>query len=459
MIYSRLLNMELVLSRKPSSKSGAPREMLGLPVEEMQSGIAAPDVSSSEDDNSPPSPEHGEREDIEVPLDEEVQCKGYPPAVGVQCGSLPATSALHDFLGLPCNLGRRSAESHYAEEYVRRAQESRTDVASLPARRDCVLSDGQDESTWRHWSAAAIKAKETLQKAYFQQLDSDEVMFVPTEAPQTFEQAQRCNDPLAEVKQEIRRGMTELAEMPAMRQPSHTVVLEAAAFLLQRGVLSIRRLGKTNTKQGRALMIWASWLQHRKSLEWVAERKIDRAGIIVVPECLKQLEMILIGGPGTGKTTTIMVEEALLDFFYESGAMGKAAPTNTAARLLGGDTLHALYKLPMGTLHGKRGKLSAPVLKRYKKRWEGKRAHVIDEISMVMPNNFYQVEVRSRTATGNIEERFGGLATELCGDFLQLPPVDGPSLAFKWEDIQRLRSQIDDDRPPQKKQAPRLAQT
>eukprot|EP00973_Karenia_brevis_P059413 8271018-Karenia_brevis.AAC.1 len=70
--------------------------------------------------------------------------------------------------------------------------------------------------------------------------------------------------------------------------------------------------------------------------------------------------MIFIGGAGTGKTTTILVIEALVDFFHEKGSVRKSAPTNTASRLIGGDTLHASYKLPPGTLHGKRGKLSAP---------------------------------------------------------------------------------------------------
>eukprot|EP00973_Karenia_brevis_P030757 4241850-Karenia_brevis.AAC.1 len=62
---------------------------------------------------------------------------------------------------------------------------------------------------------------------------------------------------------------------------------------------------------------------------------------------------------------------------------------------------------------------------------------------MVMPNNFYQVEVRSRTATSDVHMVFGGLATLLSGDFLQLPPVDGHSLALRWEDIQKLRVEID----------------
>eukprot|EP00973_Karenia_brevis_P025791 3559969-Karenia_brevis.AAC.1 len=135
-----------------------------------------------------------------------------------------------------------------------------------------------------------------------------------------------------------------------MRRPSHTVVLEAAVFLLQRGLLGVRDLGHTNVKQGRALLIWAAWLQHKKSLEWVADPKVKlpREGLVQVPKWLEQLIMIFVGGAGTGKTTTILVIEALVDFFYGAESMRKSAPTNTASRLIGGDTLHASYKLPLG---------------------------------------------------------------------------------------------------------------
>ena len=153
--------------------------------------------------------------------------------------------------------------------------------------------------------------------------------------------------------------------------------------------------------------------------------------------------MILIGPAGTGKTTTVMVQEALTDFFYATGSMSKSAPTITAARLSRGNTIHALYKLPLGTLHGRRGKLSAEVLKRFRRSWKDVKAQAVDEISMVMPHNFYQMEVRSRTATAALHEPFGGLGTLLGGDFLQLPPVDGPSLALPWTEIEKVRAQCD----------------
>jgi hypothetical protein len=213
------------------------------------------------------------------------------------------------------------------------------------------------------------------------------------------------------------------------------------------------KLKRPNVKQSRAFLLWASWLQYQKSCDWLAEGKLGREGMLSTPASLRSLQLVLTGAAGTGKTTTVMVQEALLDFFCGEASMRKSAPTITAARLFGGNTAHALYKLPLSTLHGKRGKLSDRVLKPFRKKFAGARAQVIDEISMLLPNNFYQLEVRSRTAMRQPEQRFGGLATEVCGDFLQLPPVDGQwkSLAIPWEDVERLRREMEDEALPSAK--------
>ena len=107
-------------------------------------------------------------------------------------------------------------------------------------------------------------------------------------------------DPFAALKKQIRQALVQLKAEMLKRQPSHTMVLEAAVFLLQHNLLSVQRLGRTNVKQGRALLIWAAWLQHRKSLEWIAENKLDRCGLVPAPKALRQLELILVGGAGTG---------------------------------------------------------------------------------------------------------------------------------------------------------------
>ena len=51
-------------------------------------------------------------------------------------------------------------------------------------------------------------------------------------------------------------------------------------------------------------------------------------------------------------------------------------------------------------------------------------AAYIDEVSMIASDQFLQCYVRSRQANMNSDARFGNLAVNICGDFLQLPPVD-----------------------------------
>ena len=48
----------------------------------------------------------------------------------------------------------------------------------------------------------------------------------------------------------------------------------------------------------------------------------------------------------------------------------------------------------------------------------------LDEVSMVSTEQFLQCDVRLRQAKLKPNARFGNLAMNICGDFLQLPPVD-----------------------------------
>ena len=178
-------------------------------------------------------------------------------------------------------------------------------------------------------------------------------------------------------------------------------------------------------------MHWAWWLQQQMSQEWVAKGVLGAApfGIERVALC-----HVLTGGAGGGKTTTLRVIESLLDFFFGSDSLKKSAPTNTAARLLGGDTTHATYKLPRGTMLGRRAKLSPHVLKKFRQRWTSVRAHAVDEVSVLPPHALFHIDLRSRQAKQDEHHTFGNLATCLCGDFLQLPPVEEPSLAMPVDD-------------------------
>ena len=140
----------------------------------------------------------------------------------------------------------------------------------------------------------------------------------------------------------------------------------------------------------------------------------------------KDHSLIIVGPGGTGKTAVLKLTEALVVFFAGQRTVHKMAPSNTAARLLGGDTLHALCKLPYGNvrLTSKRGRLTSHSLRHHRKTWRETIAGFIDEISMVAADQFLQCDVRLRQAKMQSEQRFGGLAMTFSGDFLQLPPVD-----------------------------------
>ena len=157
----------------------------------------------------------------------------------------------------------------------------------------------------------------------------------------------------------------------------------------------------------------------------------------VVSEAERHLEefcFILIGPGGTGKTTVLKAFEALVDYFAGPESVRKCALSNTAARLLGGDTMHALCKLPRGDFQQGDGRLSSQVLKRHRARWASALAAFFDEVSMIAPDQLCQSDVRTRQAKMMPGLRFGGLVTFFTSDFLQLPPIEKGSLANTLND-------------------------
>ena len=65
----------------------------------------------------------------------------------------------------------------------------------------------------------------------------------------------------------------------------------------------------------------------------------------------------------------------------------------------------------------------------------------MDEVSMIAADQFLQSDVRLRQARMQPQLPFGGLALNVCGDFLQLPPVDRDGSR------KSLASRIVDDEP------------
>ena len=109
--------------------------------------------------------------------------------------------------------------------------------------------------------------------------------------------------------------------------------------------------------------------------------------------------MALLGQGGTGKSTVLLLIEALIEYYAGPETVRKCAISNTAARLIGGDTLHAVCKLPREDLQSRAGKLSLAVLSKLRQKWKNSWAFFIDEISMVAPEQLIQSDLRTRDAS------------------------------------------------------------
>lgn len=116
-------------------------------------------------------------------------------------------------------------------------------------------------------------------------------------------------------------------------------------------------------------------------------------------------------------------------FFNTDGAVIKSAPTRTAARLNSGDTCHGAWALPFGSCLGRQGRIGEKALTKLQARLKDKVEASIDEISMLAPERFYQINERAKQGTGHSNKFMGGLKLRLNGDFMQLPPVNASSFA------------------------------
>ena len=249
-----------------------------------------------------------------------------------------------------------------------------------------------------------------------------------------------------------------VGNLPTVPPRTTSAVVDAALFLMSEGICGVPELGSeaVNAKQGRAILWAAVWLQDVMNREWNLNPACESTAASRPESLADNFQLALMGAGGTGKTTVLRVIEALINYFRGPDSVRKCAPSNSAARLLNGDTLHAVCKLPFGTatIKSKKGRLSTTVREKYRQRWEPACACFIDEISMVSPDNLFQSEFRMKEAKVS-ERAWGGLGMVLSGDFMQLPPVDpgsvAPSLAQAPDELLALDDA--DDKGDDKKRA------
>jgi len=126
--------------------------------------------------------------------------------------------------------------------------------------------------------------------------------------------------------------------------------------------------------------------------------------------------IFVTGRAGTGKST-------LLSYLSENSSkqLVVCAPTGVAALNVGGQTIHSLFRLPIGVI-ADHDIDQTDELRRLLNTIE---TLVIDEVSMVNADLLDAIDRSLRQARGRKDEPFGGVQVILFGDPYQLAPVPG----------------------------------
>ena len=444
-ISEKLLNYDTIM-RKHSTEAAAPPTDLDLLPEfvppkrddtkevEAQEKFASMFTSLQNDDDDSDESDRGEDQGTShEPTLPTPRKLGVASPLATHCGELPAGSQLDDFHTPPLKLHPRNQEGVYWRGFAVHAREA------FPASTDLHDVHGTTDESWNINTADALEAVER-QNLFFKSVDEFNI-----EPGSIFKEVRSSKD---DFDQKLDAAMK---KWPQSYARSDTVVMEAAFFLLREKLLNIPDVGTINVKQARAFLWNAAWLQEYMTAQWRHERELQCEKAANKRPKFDNFCLAIMGPGGTGKTAILKVTEALTVFFAGPDTVRKLAPSNAAARLLGGDTIHALCKLPWGkaTLTSKKGRLTNEKLQTHRQKWRSAIAAYIDEISMVTADQLCQCDVRLRQATMKCDSQFGNLAVNLCGDFLQLPPVTKekkrPSLAQPFDDEGNCETEIQAD--------------
>lgn len=139
----------------------------------------------------------------------------------------------------------------------------------------------------------------------------------------------------------------------------------------------------------------------------------EQAAVYEVIESTKA-HVFVTGRAGTGKSTLLNHLS-----WNSSKQLVIAAPTGVAALNVGGQTLHSLFRLPIGVIADAEIEQSAPL----RKLLGAIDTLVIDEVSMVNADLLDAIDRSLRLARQRKDDPFGGVQLVLFGDPYQLAPV------------------------------------
>lgn len=132
--------------------------------------------------------------------------------------------------------------------------------------------------------------------------------------------------------------------------------------------------------------------------------------------------VFLTGQAGTGKSEVIKHVKKLLQ--DSDKKVGITSTTGISALAVGGITIHSWAGVGLAN---KSADILTAIVRRSKRAdvWRKTDVLLIEEVSMMSADLFEKLDVVGRAIRRRIRIPFGGLQLVLCGDFCQLPPVDG----------------------------------
>ena len=185
---------------------------------------------------------------------------------------------------------------------------------------------------------------------------------------------------------------------------------------------------RRNSYSFEELELMQDWLNEQKSKD---EARIESDVPRVMPEQLNRLQklaynliktneeegvqslMILMGTAGTGKSFTIYAIST-----YLQNRVKRGAPTAKAALLIKGDTLHALFNLPVSN-KTTYTPMSSSKLLQIQELFRGIDFIIIDEFSMIDQPMFAYIDQRCREIKQKFDKYFGGFSVVLAGNIIE----------------------------------------
>lgn len=143
----------------------------------------------------------------------------------------------------------------------------------------------------------------------------------------------------------------------------------------------------------------------------------------IVQSATSKKNIFFTGSAGTGKSYLLKYVISILP----PNETVVTASTGAAASLISGVTLHSFAGIGGGDIMIERA-IELASRPSSAQIWRKCKYLVIDEISMIDGEYFEKIEEVARRVRKN-DEPFGGIKLILCGDFLQLPPVNKTSKA------------------------------